>query len=299
MESGNGHSQILTFTRPPKRVVSLVPSMTGSLYDLGGGEALVGITDYCVPPPEAGPVVRVGGTKSPRVEDILKLEPELVLANQEENTAATVEALEAAGVKVWVTFPRSVENSLSVLWTLVRLFQLHTGAPKVKTIEVTLEWTARASETRPPVRVFCPIWKGEKQDGDLWWMTFNAETYGHDVLRICGGENVFGSRPRRYPLDADLGERPAEDAGSRDLRYPRVPASEIREADPEVILLPSEPFAFNEKDREQVRQTLSSTQAVLHDRVHLIDGSLVTWHGTRLARALVELPPLLEAVPTE
>lgn len=298
MEPGNGHSAILTFTRPPKRVVSLVPSMTGSLYDLGAGDFLAGITDYCLPPSGAAPVVRVGGTKSPRVEDILKLDPELVLANQEENTAATVEALEAAGVKVWVTFPRSVENSLSVLWTLVRLFQLHTAAPKVKTMEVTLEWTARASAMRPPARVFCPIWKGEREGEDVWWMTFNSETYAHDVLRVCGGTNVFGSRSRRYPLGADLGERPAEDATDRDLRYPRLPASEIREADPEVILLPNEPFEFDETDRLQIQQELSTTSAVTHDRVHLIDGSLVTWHGTRLARALVELPPLLEAVPT-
>ncbi|MEX0788336.1 MAG: helical backbone metal receptor [Anaerolineales bacterium] len=278
--------------------MSLVPSMTGSLYDLGAGDVLAGITDYCLPPTTAGPVARVGGTKSPRVEDILKLEPELVMANQEENTVETVETLEAAGVKVWVTFPRSVENSLSVLWTLVRLFHLQTAAPRVKTMEVTLEWTARASAMRPAARVFCPIWKGEKQGEDTWWMTFNSETYAHDVLRVCGGMNVFGSRSRRYPLGADLGEIPAKGALDRDVRYPRLPASEIREADPEVILLPNEPFAFDEADRQQIRQEFSTTSAVIHDRVHLIDGSLVTWHGTRLARALVELPPLLEAVPT-
>jgi ABC-type Fe3+-hydroxamate transport system substrate-binding protein len=272
--------------------------MTGSLYDLGAGDVLAGITDYCLPPAEAGPVARVGGTKSPRVEDILRLEPELVLANQEENTAATVEALEAAGLKVWVTFPRSVENALSVLWTLVRLFHLHSAAPKVKTMEITLEWTARASAMRSPARVFCPIWKGEGQGENVWWMTFNSETYAHDVLRVCGGTNVFASRSRRYPLRADLGEGTADEAGSQDLRYPRVPASEIRQADPEVILLPSEPFAFDETDRVQIRQELSTTSAVIHDRVHLIDGSIVTWHGTRLARALVELPPLLEAMPT-
>lgn len=296
MKSGNGHSPILTFTRPPKRVVSLVPSMTGSLYDLGAGGVLVGITDYCVPPADAGPVARIGGTKSPRVQDILNLEPELVLANQEENTASTVEALEAGGAKVWVTFPRSVENSVSVLWTLVRLFQVQSAAPKVKTIEVTLEWTARASAMRAPARVFCPIWKGEREGGQVWWMTFNSETYAHDVLRVCGGANVFGTRSRRFPLAADLGERPAEDGGGRDVRYPRVPASEILAADPEVILLPSEPFSFDEADREQILKELDTTSAVRSDRVHMIDGSLVTWHGTRLARALVELPPLLEAV---
>src|SRR3989304_2462763 len=85
---------------PPRRVVSRVPSMTESLFDLGAGEALVGVTDYCRPPQEAETnLKRVGGTKSPRVADVLALKPDLVIANQEENSREGVEALEAGGGK--------------------------------------------------------------------------------------------------------------------------------------------------------------------------------------------------------
>ena len=296
MAPGNGHAAVLTFTRPPRRVVSLVPSMTESLFDLGAGDSLVGVTDYCLLPAGSESIPRLGGTKSPRVEDVLRLAPELVLANQEENTPETVRRLEAGGAKVWVTFPRTVDDALAILWVLVRLFQRQTAAPKVKTIEVTLEWTSRAAATRVPARVFCPIWKGEREGGRDWWMTFNARTYAHDVLARCGGANVFAQRERRYPLAAELGEAAAQDPEGKDVRYPRVTAEEILAADPEVILLPSEPFAFAEADREQVRRALAPSAAVRDGRVHLVDGSLITWHGTRLARALVELPPLLEVV---
>jgi ABC-type hemin transport system substrate-binding protein len=270
--------------------------MTESLFDLGAGNSLVGITDFCMPPALAEPLPRVGGTKAPRVADILELSPELVLANQEENSLDTVDALEKQGVKVWVTFPRTVDDCLSILWTLVRLFQVPSAAPRVKTIEVTLEWTSRASATRPPARVFCPIWKGEREGDEIWWMTFNAQTYAHDLLLHCGGLNVFAQRERRYPLAADLGRGEPRPMEGRDVRYPRVTADEVRAAGPEVILLPSEPFAFSPADAEQIRRELEKTPAVTHDRVHLIDGSLVTWHGTRLARSLVELPPLLEGL---
>lgn len=268
--------------------------MTESLFDLGAGGSVAGVTDYCPLPAGAESVPRLGGTKSPRVEEIVRLAPELVIANQEENTPEAVRQLEAHGVKVWVTFPRTVDDALAILWVLIRLFHLQPAGAKVKTIEVALEWTSRAAATRTPARVFCPVWKGEREGGPAWWMTFNARTYAHDLLARCGGVNVFAERDRRYPLAAEFGEAEAQAPEGRDVRYPRVTADEIRAADPEVILLPSEPFAFAETDREQIRVELSTTTAVRQGRLHLVDGSLITWHGTRLARALVELPPLLE-----
>src|SRR5512139_3602968 len=116
-EEGNGHRIAYHFHGPPKRVVSLVPSMTESLFELGFGETLVGITDYCIYPEERlEGLPRLGGPKNPRLEDIIALQPELVLANWEENTRRTVETLEAAGVRVWVTFPKTVRQALDVLW---------------------------------------------------------------------------------------------------------------------------------------------------------------------------------------
>jgi iron complex transport system substrate-binding protein len=294
MSGGNGHSTILTFSSPPRRVVSLVPSMTESLFDLGAGDHLVGITDYCRPPESAvDRLKRVGGTKSPSVEAILALSPDLVIANQEENSRESVEAMEAANLKVWVTFPRSIDEALQVLWVLVRLFRLAQAPPRLKTLEVTLEWETRAEAQRPPTRVFCPIWQEEAKDAGLWWMTFNRETYAHDVLAHCGGENVFGGRARQYPLGADLGLAQPEDPGARDTRYPRVTPAEVLRAAPDVILLPDEPFAFGEEEARRLKGLLAETPAVRNRRVRPIDGSLLTWHGTRLARALAEIPACL------
>ena len=296
MTSGNGHLDLLTFTEPPERVVSLVPSMTDSLYELGAGNRLVGVTDFCLPPePQSKDLARVGGTRAPDIARIVELHPDLVMANQEENSRPTVERLESAGLAVWTTFPRSVSDAVAILWTLVRLFRVGEDARKVATLEVTLDWTRRASSGASPHAYFCPIWRGDSPGPEPWWMTFNDDTYAGDVLSVCGGKNVFAQRKRRYPLLADLGRAEPEDPKDHDLRYPRVTAEEVLQAQPEIILLPSEPYAFDEGSLAEVRSRFAETPAVRKGRVILVDGSLITWHGTRLARALAELPALLQS----
>ena len=286
MSGGNGHTPILSFTRAPERVVSLVPSMTESLFDLGAGSAVVGVTEYCRPPEaELGRLAIVGGTRSADVDAILRLKPDLIMANQEENTREVVEALEAAGQKVWVTFPRTVEEAIRVLWALVRLFRLPDAGAIVQTLELSVAWTAGAAAD--PIRVFVPIWEEETAGTTAWWMTIGKETYVHDVLATCGGENIFADRERRYPLEADLGLKAAEDPSGRDRRYPRVTADEILARRPELILLPSEPYAFGEEDVTRFRNRFDPVP------VRAVDGSLLTWHGTRLGRALAELPGLI------
>jgi iron complex transport system substrate-binding protein len=294
-KGGNGYSKALHFTHPPQRVVSLVPSMTESLFELGLGSALVGVTDYCVHPAEAvAGLPRLGGPKNPRVKDILDLQPDLVLANWEENTRPTVEALEAAGTAVWVTFPHTVLESLDVLWKLAELFRSPEANIRIRTLEMTLDWTISAVDERRVVRYFCPIWQEVTQTGKPWWMTFNRQTYPSDLLLLIGGENVFAERERRYPLGADLGFEAAQEPGERDTRYPRITVDEVAAAQPEVILLPDEPFAFGEEHSLQIAELLGETPAVKNNCVYTIDGSLITWHGTRLARALRELPAVLE-----
>jgi len=292
MSGGNGHLGILTFTTPPRRLVSLVPSVTASLIDLGAGERLVGITDFCPAPTTAG-VARVGGTRSPDLEAVVALKPELVIANQEENSRESVEALEKRGVKVWVTFPRTVAEALAVLWALIRVLGAPEQGARIRTLEATLEWTQRAAQSVPPVRVFCPIWQGKTADGQAWWMTFNQQTYAADVLTSCGAVNVFADRQRRYPLEADLGQGSAEEPGGRDTRYPHVTAAEIVRAQPALMLLPDEPMAFTADDEAALRTALAETPAVQANRVVQVDGRLLTWHGTTLARALDVLPGLL------
>jgi ABC-type hemin transport system substrate-binding protein len=295
MAGGNGRSTLLVFTRAPERVVSLVPSMTDTLLEFGVGRTLVGATDYCRLPAELeGQVRRVGGTRTADAAVIRSLSPDVVMANQEENLRGLVEELEAAGLRVWVTFPRSVRGAMDVMWLVIELFRLQQAAPKMHVLEATLEWTMRASEGSERPRVFCPIWQDHTPDGKPWWMTFSAGAYAHDVLCVCGGDNVFAARQRKYPLEADLGLAPDEDASGRDTRYPCVGLQEVVEAQPDVILLPDEPFHFDEGHEARIREALSLTPAVKAGRLHRVDGTLIAWHGTRLGKALTELPLLLQ-----
>jgi len=293
---GNGHHNSLHFRHPPKRVVSLVPSMTESMFDLGLGSSVVGITDYCVHPADSVMTLpHLGGPKNPCIGDILALEPDLVLANWEENTLHTVEELEAAGIAVWVSFPKTVRQSLDVLWTLVGLFRNRSSAARLETLELTLDWAISSASEKRSFRCFCPIWYDQTQAGIQWWMTFNQDTYCHDLLQLLGYHNAFADRQRQYPLEADLGSASPEETQNRDTRYPRLTLADVQAAEPEVILLPSEPFIFTETHIEQLTEWLQDTPAVQRNCVFLVEGSLITWHGTRLARALRELPALMDS----
>ena len=293
---GNGHRDALHFHHSPTRVVSLVPSLTESMFDLGLGTSLVGITDYCVRPEEGvDKIPRLGGPKNPRIDDILSLKPDLIITNWEENPPQVVDALRDAGFPVWVSFPMTVRQSLDVLWTLVGIFRSPSAATRVETLELTLDWAISSSSQRKPLSYFCPIWYGTR-DGIHWWMTFNQHTYCYDLLRLLGCHNVFAKRIRNYPLEADLGLVAAEDPGDRDTRYPCIGLEEILSLEPDLILLPSEPFAFDEFHRILLLDLLKSLPAIQLGHIYLVDGTLITWHGTRLAHALRELPALLDSV---
>lgn len=280
----------MEFLTPPKRIVSLVPSMTESLFDLGFGAAVVGITDYCIHPAEkVSALKKVGGTKNARLADILTLQPELVIASQEENSPEIVRGLEQAGIPVWLTFPKTVDETLADLRHLADIFQSRYGYIAVDMLERSLEFTRAVAADQPKRRIFCPIWR-EEQDGQPWYMTCNAETYTSDLLSVFGSENVFASRQRRYPLAADLKNESGEDPAGRDTRYPRVSPEEIRAAQPEMILLPNEPFAFGANHLAELKTLLAETPAAQNGRIHLVDGSLLTWPGTRLGKALQQLP---------
>jgi ABC-type Fe3+-hydroxamate transport system substrate-binding protein len=292
-----GNLSDLNLPHAPQRVVSLVPSITGSLFDLGLGARVVGVTDYCVyPPAGVAALPKLGGTKNPDCERVLALQPDLVIANWEENHRATVETLRAAGVAVWVTFPRSVRQALDLLWALIALLEAPQAGRIVDALEKSVEWAAAAAEVAEPVPVFCPIWRepAAQASPPAWWMTVNRDTYVHDVLRLCGAGNIFAGRQRRYPLTADLDPRLPADPPQpgRDTRYPRVSPAEVAAQAPAVILLPSEPYPFTEADLAAF-DAFPEMPAVRLGRIHLVDGSALTWPGTRLALALAELPALL------
>lgn len=278
---------------PPRRVVSLVPSVTESLFDLNLGDRLVGITDYCIyPAVGVAKLPRIGGTKNPDVQRIIDLAPDLVIANQEENRKEDVFALQETGIAVWVTFPRTVADAFNLLWNIMHVFDEPIMVPRIRLMEQTMDWIWRISEKKledNPCRVFVPIWLDPL-------MTFNADTYAHDLLRICGAINVFADRDRHYPLKADLGQGDpllADDSRmiGRDTRYPRVTIEEVLAAQPDMILLTSEPFQFTEEHISLFAAL--DVPASRNGQILLVDGSLLTWHGTRLAYALDTLPALL------
>jgi ABC-type Fe3+-hydroxamate transport system substrate-binding protein len=183
-----------------------------------------------------------------------------------------------------------VQDALDGLWGMVDLYHDQIASLRVRYLEDNCDWARQAVEGIPGKRFFCPIWMGAAPDGEPWWMTFNENTYSSDLLALFGGVNVFSGRQRLYPLLADLGKAPAEASPDRDTRYPRVTLSEIIAADPEIIFLPDEPFNFDQKSSEEWIGLLADTSAVRSGCVYPVDGSLLTWYGTRLNQALSELP---------
>ena len=277
--------------RPPT-IVSLVPSYTESLFDLGFGKWIAGVTHFCTRPGQGlENAQRVGGVWDVDVEKIIAIAPDVVIANQEENKPEIIFELEQAGIPGWVTFPQSVMDLFEVLGGMVRFYHDESASLRVRMLETSFDWAVQAAGEQPKVRYFCPIWEGEGAGGQRWWMTFNRNTYASDLLDQVGGENIFADRQRLYPLDADLGLASAEPSADRDTRYPRVSVDEIIAGQPQVIFLPDEPFQFDRASQEWMLKSLHDTPAVRAGRVYRIDGSLITWYGTRLGQALEDIPP--------
>ena len=254
----------------PQRIVSLIPSTTELLCDLGLADRLVGVTAYCVEPREVvRSKTRVGGEKDPDLERIRSLAPDLVVANVEENVQAHVETLREWGIRVWVTYPRAVADSLRMIRELGEV----TGASAPATallhqLEPLVARARAAAAARPSVPVFYAIWRSP-------YMTIGADTYLSDVLATCGAANVFGDRPERYPA---------------------VTLDEVAARRPSVILLPDEPFRFRRGHLKDF-DPYTDIPAVRQGRLHLVDGKPFSWHGRRLADALRLLPPLLGSAP--
>jgi ABC-type Fe3+-hydroxamate transport system substrate-binding protein len=238
----------------PARVVSLVPSITELLFTLGAGGTVVGSTRFCVEPPAARRVFRVGGPKDPDVAAITALQPELVIANAEENRREDVEVLTAAGIPVYVTFPRSVAAGINLARQVGALVGCgRAGALLAARLEAARTAVVAAAAARRRPRVFCPIWKRP-------WMTIARDTFAHDMLATAGGENVC-----------------AHLAG----RYPAVDADSLAPLRPEVVLLPSEPYPFRPRDLADLEGLLSAAQGP-RPVVRFIDGRALTWYGHRI-----------------
>jgi ABC-type Fe3+-hydroxamate transport system substrate-binding protein len=197
----------------PQRVVSLVPSITEAVAVSVPG-ALVGATDYCTHPSDLD-VARVGGSKYPDVDEVLGLNPDLVIANSEENRAEDVDRLRANGINVWVTeAPKTVPMALA---SLRRFFGLGW--------DLEPEWLTQAEdlwrETKPAkLTALIPVWRRP-------WVVVGRDTFATDVLRRLGIENVYASDEERYP---------------------RPSLEELNAKRPDLVILPDEPYVFTHED---------------------------------------------------
>lgn len=286
----------LTLPRPPARIVSLVPSDTFNVAALGAGDRLVGRTDYCVEPASLQEKVpAIGGTKNPRVADILDLRPDLVLANQEENTRSDIEKLERAGIKVLLSFPCRVTEGIAHLARLARVLGLQQ-APAAKELirqgYAMLTAASQATSSVRPLRTFVPIWIDPL-------MTIHGHTHISDMLALCGAENVFADRERRYPLAADLGMVRAAagvrlDDSDRDKRYPRITQDELVSRAPEIVLLPDEPYAFGEREVALLRGL--DIPAAKHDAIAHCRGRDLCWPGAQAIEGYARIKAQIDAL---
>lgn len=280
------------FNVPPRRIVSLVPSDTLTVADLGAGASVVGRTDYCELPVDlASEVPSVGGTKNASFERIMDLSPDLVLANKEENTKADLEKLVKAGVRVYISFPRTVAEGIAHLARLARILHVERNADVrdlVKRGYDVLRDAEEARKTTVPLRTFCPIWMKPL-------MTMNGATYMSDALDLAGAQNVFADRERRYPLAADLGKAsplPPEDVAGRDTRYPRVTLEEVEARAPELVLLPDEPHPFDDDDAKVF--LAQGTPAAARGAVVRTPGKDISWYGSRAVEGLARLRAVVD-----
>jgi ABC-type Fe3+-hydroxamate transport system substrate-binding protein len=232
---------------PPQRIVSLVPSQTELLADLGLDDEVVGLTRFCVHP--AGWKDRkqiVGGTKNVSLERVRALAPDLILANLEENTRADVEALDALA-PVFVTRVETIPEALDMIQTVGILTRRTERAGAL--VEQLEAGFGRQPSAVPAVRVAYLIWRRP-------YMTIGRDTFIHAVLAHAGLVNAFEAQ----------------------RRYPEVTPAELAGASPDVVLLSSEPFPFTEKHVGEVEALLPGTPVLL------VDGERLSWYGSRLLR---------------
>lgn len=190
-----------------------------------------------------------------------------MIANVEENVREHIEQLRAWGIHVFVTYPRTVREGIRMIGEIGAVTGVEERAEAiVSELEPLFRQAMNLSRARRRVRVFCPIWRNP-------YMTVNRDTYMHDMLALCGGENVFGELPERYP---------------------QVTLEEVAVAAPEVILLPDEPYRFRKVHAKDF-EPYTEVPAVRSGRIHLVDGRLLCWYGPRIAEALQTLPALLAA----
>lgn len=249
MEYKDQIGRVLNLKSVPARIVSLVPSQTELLVDLGLRQNIVGITKFCVHPKDLRiNCAVVGGTKNVHLDQIAKLNPDFILCNKEENTFEMVTALEEIA-PVWVSDVNNIEDTLEMILRLGEILKVETAAAKlIREIEMEKENFLKFVEKKPSRTVAYVIWKNP-------YMAAGKLTFINNLLELNNFQNVLVSDESRYP-----------EINSEDLN------------NVELVLLSTEPYPFKEEDAILLRNEIGV-------EVRVVDGEYFSWYGSRLVKA--------------
>lgn len=234
------------------RVISLVPSQTELLFDLGLNEEVIGITKFCIHPEQwFRNKTRVGGTKNINFKTIDALSPDLIIANKEENVKEQIEDL-AENYDVWVTDVNDLNDALSMIDNIGELTG-GTESASVLALKIRegFDGFKKKSFKQKKIPAAYFIWKDP-------YMVAGGDTFINDMMQYCGLENIFSEKKR----------------------YPQVSFQEIKENRCELILLSSEPYPFSQKHKEEVQRYFPDI------KIELVDGEMFSWYGSRLLKSI-------------
>jgi ABC-type Fe3+-hydroxamate transport system substrate-binding protein len=233
----------------PQRIISVVPSQTELLYDLGLMDRIAGITKFCIHPEEMFRTkTRVGGTKQLNIEKIEALNPDLVIANKEENTKDQLEEL-MKFVPVWISDIKNLDDALAMIIATGEITGTKKSASEIAGL-IQKKFHELEKTVSQKVRAAYLIWQKP-------YMVAGGDTFINDMMKRVGHENIF----------------------KNENRYPETSLEKINTLKPDVIFLSSEPFPFKEKHQKDLEQKCPGS------RVLLVDGEMFSWYGSRLIRA--------------
>jgi iron complex transport system substrate-binding protein len=240
------------FENTPKRIVSLVPSQTELLFDLGLEDAIVGITKFCVHPVHFKATKQIiGGTKQVKFDKIRALHPDIIIANKEENTLEMVEELSAI-CPVWVTNVITLEDNFQMIADFGQLLNKRTEAQKwMDKINFAFQDFRNFIKDQPVKKVAYFIWANP-------YMVAGKETFINELLKLNHYKNIYEQKGR----------------------YPEIELKKIRmEGDPDLVFLSSEPFPFKDEHAFEIGRFTQQAKTIF------VDGEYFSWHGSRLVKA--------------
>lgn len=232
-----------------ERIISLVPSQTELLYDLGLGDKVVGITKFCIHPKEWFRIkTRIGGTKNIHFSIIEGLRPDLIIANKEENVKEQIEQL-AQKFDVMVTDVNNLDEALNMISEIGLVTDTNEKAAKIVEL-ISSAFNSIPIESFSFKKAAYLIWKDP-------YMAAGNNTFIHDMLPYCGLKNVL----------------------AHTSRYPEITLEQLKQLKVEVVLLSSEPYPFKEKHIKEIQSVLPEVNILL------VDGEMFSWYGSRLLQA--------------